>query len=372
MADNVAGTRVLSAKEREKSGWNVAQEDPKRKKRPALAGFLVAAAAVLIIAGFLIGGGMFQQEASAENLPTENADLLVAAALTGTAENFTETPTITPSMTRTEIPTWTPTATWTTTFTPQPTDTPDSPATATNRPIPDRDGVVEPNAGVWLRDAPHTGSFRIRLLEKDTELYLLGRTDNNDWYWAQTLDNERGWVASDYVMLYDPYLVLDVTWDEPPPQQQQIQAGSQGEEQIDSDGDGYWDQYDACPQEYSTVNYGCPEDDNEPALIDSDGDNVVDHLDECPFEYGEDIDGCPKEFEPEPEEDSDGDGIPDYDDECPDLWGEDNGCPENSTGSGEPDGGDIDGDGIDDAVDECPRRPGPRANDGCPVNAAGS
>jgi len=52
---------------------------------------------------------------------------------------------------------------------------------------------------------------------------------------------------------------------------------------------------------------------------DSDGDGFVDKKDKCPNEYG-DINGCP---------DTDGDGVPDYKDKCNDKPGpaSNNGCP---------------------------------------------
>jgi OOP family OmpA-OmpF porin len=77
--------------------------------------------------------------------------------------------------------------------------------------------------------------------------------------------------------------------------------------QVDSDGDGVFDDVDQCPNTPKGVQVdekGCP--------IDSDGDGVADYLDKCPnTPRGVQVDknGCAL--------DTDGDGIPDYLDKCP-------------------------------------------------------
>jgi hypothetical protein len=79
----------------------------------------------------------------------------------------------------------------------------------------------------------------------------------------------------------------------------------------DSDGDGVYDQYDACPNQAGPeAAYGCP---------DADGDHVPDATDACPNvrgEVGEDDEaagnGCP---------DKDRDGIQDPADACPTQGG---------------------------------------------------
>lgn len=108
---------------------------------------------------------------------------------------------------------------------------------------------------------------------------------------------------------------------------------------------------------------------------DSDGDGYPDDIDKCPDlrEDGEKPapdDGCPKA------PDADGDGIPDSIDKCPndpedfDKIQDKDGCPED----------DADNDKVKDTVDKCPEEPGPPNKDakknGCPVsidiNADGS
>ncbi len=108
----------------------------------------------------------------------------------------------------------------------------------------------------------------------------------------------------------------------------------------DTDGDGIYDKYDACPEVAGLEAFnGCP---------DTDGDGIQDSEDACPNEAGlAELNGCP---------DRDGDGIADKDDKCPDVKGlaELNGCP------------DADGDGVTDKDDECPNVAGPAENNGCP------
>jgi len=95
-------------------------------------------------------------------------------------------------------------------------------------------------------------------------------------------------------------------------------------QRLDTDGDGLYDDEDACPKD--------PED--------KDG-----------FQDG---DGCP-------DPDNDNDGIPDKTDKCP-LEPEDKDGFQDADGCPDPDN---DGDGIADVKDKCPNDPGP-APDGCP------
>ena len=108
----------------------------------------------------------------------------------------------------------------------------------------------------------------------------------------------------------------------------------------DTDGDGIYDQDDACPEEAGLPEFnGCP---------DSDNDGIQDSKDDCPNTPGlAEFNGCP---------DSDGDGVVDKDDKCPDVAGLKSlgGCP------------DADGDGVADGDDNCPNAAGPAANNGCP------
>ena len=108
----------------------------------------------------------------------------------------------------------------------------------------------------------------------------------------------------------------------------------------DTDGDGIYDQDDACPEEAGLEIFnGCP---------DSDNDGIQDSKDDCPNTAGlAEFNGCP---------DSDGDGVVDKDDKCPSVAGSKAlmGCP------------DADGDGVADGDDNCPNESGPAANSGCP------
>lgn len=109
---------------------------------------------------------------------------------------------------------------------------------------------------------------------------------------------------------------------------------------VDTDGDGIYDKYDACPDVAGPKNLnGCP---------DTDGDGVLDKDDTCVDVAGlAAFAGCP---------DTDADGIQDSEDACVEVPGIASlkGCP------------DADGDGIADKDDKCPTTKGPRDNQGCP------
>jgi len=101
----------------------------------------------------------------------------------------------------------------------------------------------------------------------------------------------------------------------------------------------------------------------EPGSGDRDGDGYKDDVDKCPddpedFDEFDDEDGCP-------DPDNDQDGIPDVQDKCPNEPGprENDGCPMNKVH-------DRDGDGIPDNLDKCPDEPEDfdkfQDEDGCP------
>ncbi|MEO5906901.1 MAG: OmpA family protein [Saprospiraceae bacterium] len=141
----------------------------------------------------------------------------------------------------------------------------------------------------------------------------------------------------------------------------------------DTDGDGVQDSNDGCPDVAGLIEYkGCP---------DTDDDGLSDLVDECPTVAGPVTNrGCPlKEVE-----DTDEDGINDDLDLCPDKKGlqKFNGCPDtDKDGIADPSdkcpeaagipafGGcpDTDKDGIEDSADKCPNTVGPASNGGCPV-----
>lgn len=87
----------------------------------------------------------------------------------------------------------------------------------------------------------------------------------------------------------------------------------------DTDGDGYPDDIDLCPDEKEDGKPPRP-DDGCPAPKDRDGDGIPDDMDKCPDQPEDkdgiqDADGCP-------ETDADNDGIPDKEDACPLLAGD--------------------------------------------------
>ena len=108
----------------------------------------------------------------------------------------------------------------------------------------------------------------------------------------------------------------------------------------DTDGDGIYDNQDACPEVAGLPEFkGCP---------DTDKDGIQDSADSCPDVAGlAEFNGCP---------DTDGDGIIDSEDACVDVKGTKimKGCP------------DADGDGVADKDDKCPSVKGDKANGGCP------
>jgi outer membrane protein OmpA-like peptidoglycan-associated protein len=129
----------------------------------------------------------------------------------------------------------------------------------------------------------------------------------------------------------------------------------------DTDGDGFRDDIDSCPEEPEDVDGfededGCPDTDN-------DDDGILDADDQCP-DKAEDKDGWKDEDGcPEDDDDTDGDGILDTDDQCPeeaedfDGFEDEDGCPEP----------DNDQDGIADVNDECPNQKGVAEKNGCPL-----
>jgi hypothetical protein len=111
----------------------------------------------------------------------------------------------------------------------------------------------------------------------------------------------------------------------------------------DSDGDGYCDPFDNCPNLA-----------NEDQL-DSDGDFIGDACDDCPYDPQNDVDAdgvcgdvdnCPTVYNPD-QADSDGDGVGDACDVC----------------DGHDDLADADHDGIPDGCDNCPTVPNPAQAD---------
>lgn len=139
-------------------------------------------------------------------------------------------------------------------------------------------------------------------------------------------------------------------------------------EHTDRDGDGIFDDVDACPDvpgvaDPDPAKHGCP------PPSDRDKDGILDPVDACPDVPGV-ADPDPKKNGCPPPNDRDKDGILDGVDACPDEPGvasEDpakNGCPP-----------DRDGDTVYDKDDACPDIPGIKTNDpatnGCPGDTDG-
>ena len=142
--------------------------------------------------------------------------------------------------------------------------------------------------------------------------------------------------------------------------------------EVDTDGDGIADRYDACPTERG-IPTGNPRTHGCPPTADRDRDGVPDAEDVCPDEHkGARPDpvrlGCPTPPAAAPAMDRDGDGVPDAQDQCPDqpkgLTPDPNrlGCP----------AADSDTDGVLDPVDQCLFDPAGAYPDphrlGCPLS----
>jgi OOP family OmpA-OmpF porin len=126
---------------------------------------------------------------------------------------------------------------------------------------------------------------------------------------------------------------------------------------VDTDGDGMYDDTDACPHEPGIPPNGCP----KPVEVepDTDGDKIYGKEDNCPSEKEDGLPPAPKDGCPN--NDPDGDGVLGADDKCPNEKGEiPGGCPIKDT----------DGDGFQDGVDQCVDKPetrnGFQDTDGCP------
>ena len=179
---------------------------------------------------------------------------------------------------------------------------------------------------------------------------------------------------------------MDYCLNTPPTQVHTVNPQGCGISERDTDGDGYVDLVDNCPNTPITESvdeYGCGE-----SQVDSDGDGVYDNNDICPespLGATVDIDGCAPS-----EKDSDNDGVNDEVDVCDetplnseinlvgcavddivtDDWDQDgiadiyDSCPQTPIGDVVDYDGcgmtqkDSDGDGITDNLDECPSTPG--------------
>lgn len=103
------------------------------------------------------------------------------------------------------------------------------------------------------------------------------------------------------------------------------------EKEKDTDGDGYPDVIDLCPEDKEDGKQPKPSD-GCPDMPDRDGDGIPDVVDKCP-DVPEDMDGI-DDRDGCPEEDADQDGVPDAVDKCPKEPGEisqdpeKNGCPQ--------------------------------------------
>ena len=206
--------------------------------------------------------------------------------------------------------------------------------------LPLRDGRVRLGGELWgttgLTESGGQGTF---MTVRNTDFEWLAQVryvldERSRWYAEGGFGTRlaAGYGAPDFRMLVGigHYLTLLDFEGKSPPRKVKVITSTAADYDIDSDGDGYPDAVDKCPQD---------KEDGKPP---------------------EPSDGCPVAS------DRDGDGIPDSADQCPDKAEDkdgiqdDDGCPED----------DVDNDGVPDAQDKCPTQPGPRSSvaekNGCP------
>jgi OOP family OmpA-OmpF porin len=205
--------------------------------------------------------------------------------------------------------------------------------------LPMRDGRVRLGGELWgTTGIEDSGGHATFFTGKNTDVEWLAQVryvldERSRWYaeggFGTRLAN--GYGGPDFRVLFGigTYLTLLDFESKAPPRKMQV-APTVDDYDRDSDGDGYPDAIDKCPNEKED---GKPPDptDGCPASSDRDGDGIPDSVDQCPDKPEDkdgiqDQDGCP-------EDDADNDGIPDAQDKCPTQPGprsaiaEKNGCP---------------------------------------------
>jgi OmpA-OmpF porin, OOP family len=206
--------------------------------------------------------------------------------------------------------------------------------------LPLRDGRVRLGGELWgttglTESAGHSTFMTLRNTDFEWLAQVRYVLDERSRWYAEGGFGTRlaaGYGAPDFRMLIGigHYITLLDFESKSPPRKLHTYTPTVDDYDRDSDGDGYPDSIDKCPQE---------KEDGKPP---------------------EPTDGCPAAS------DRDGDGIPDSADQCPDKAEDkdgiqdDDGCPEV----------DVDNDGVPDTEDKCPTQPGPRSSvaekNGCP------
>ena len=206
--------------------------------------------------------------------------------------------------------------------------------------LPLRDGRVRLGGELWgttgLTESAGHGTF---FTGKNTDIEWLAQVryvldDRSRWYAEGGFGTRlaAGYGAPDFRMLIGigHYLTLLDFESKSPPRKLHAHTPTVDDYDRDSDGDGYPDSIDKCPQEKEDGKPPEPTD-GCPAASDRDGDGIPDAIDQCP-DKAEDKDGI-QDDDGCPEVDVDNDGVPDTEDKCPTQPGprssvaEKNGCP---------------------------------------------
>ncbi len=206
--------------------------------------------------------------------------------------------------------------------------------------LPLRDGRVRLGGELWgttglTESAGHSTFFT----GKNTDIEWLAQVryvldERSRWYAEGGFGTRlaAGYGAPDFRMLIGigHYLTLLDFESKSPPRKLHAHTPTVDDYDRDSDGDGYPDSIDKCPQEKEDGKPPEPTD-GCPAASDRDGDGIPDAVDQCP-DKAEDKDGI-QDDDGCPEVDVDNDGVPDTEDKCPTQPGprssvaEKNGCP---------------------------------------------
>lgn len=211
-------------------------------KRPNISKLVVVLALVVALLGsFYIAVGRDLLQADPLSVASVLLDATATPTLTQTAteqptETSTQTPTeepsptqtstSTPTVTNTVVPTSTPTVTMSPTtrsiatlapLLAQPTRRMLTTPTHTPTPLPGLPAEISGQQGANIRTGANDGYSIVTYLEKDTEIWLVGRNYQASWFQAIMEDERQGWLFGSLIDYGDAdVLTLPITWVDPP------------------------------------------------------------------------------------------------------------------------------------------------------------